>query len=98
MNVNFFNGFSHCQMVVLAQHGEFAQSFPVVRLATHNLLLYVDAVVWVDLLATNLSDKHMATQLSNSVLVRRCSRLESLVTDVTGGILSLSLLCFVPSG
>ena len=96
-NVNFFNCFSHCPMIVLAQHGEFTQSLPVVRIATHKLLVYVDAVDWVELLATNLSDKHMAIQLSNFVLVRRCPRLESLVTDVTGGILSLSLLCFVPS-
>ena len=68
-------------MVVLAPHGE---ALPVVRLATHKLLVSVDAVVWVELLATTLAYKHMATMLPNFVLVRRWQRHESLVTDITG--------------
>ena len=55
----------------------------------------VDAVVGLELLATTLADKHMATVLPNFVLVRRWQRLESLVTDITG-VNPLSLLCFVP--
>ena len=82
-------------MVVLAPHGEVAKALPVVRLATHKLLVTVDAVVGLELLATTLADKHMATVLPNFVLVRRWQRLESLVTDITG-VNPLSLLCFVP--
>ena len=82
-------------MVVLAPHGEFAKTLPVVRLATHKLLVSVDDVVGPELLATTLADKHMATVLPNFVLVRRWQRLESLVTDITG-VNPLSLLCFVP--
>ena len=82
-------------MVVLAPHGAVAKALPVVRLATHKLLVTVDAVVGLELLATTLADKHMATVLPNFVLVRRWQRLESLVTDITG-VNPLSLLCFVP--
>ena len=82
-------------MVVLAPHGEVAKTLPVVRLATHKLIVSVDAVVGVELLATTLTGKHMATVLPNFVLVRRLQRLESLVTYITG-VNSLSLLCFVP--
>ena len=55
----------------------------------------VDAVVDLELLATTLTDKHMATVVPNYVLVRRSQRLESLVTYITGVNL-LSLVCFVP--
>ena len=47
-------------MVVLAPHGEVAKTFPVLRLATHKLIVSVDAVVGVELLATNFAGKHMA--------------------------------------
>jgi hypothetical protein len=42
-------------MVVLAPHGEVAKTLPVVRLATHKLIVSVDAVVGVELLATTLA-------------------------------------------
>ena len=48
-------------MVVLATHGEVAKTLPVVRLATHKLIVSVDAVVGVELLASILADKHTAT-------------------------------------
>ena len=43
-------------MVVLAPHGEVAKALPVVRLATHKLLVSVDNVVGLELLATTLED------------------------------------------
>ena len=82
-------------MVVFAPHGELAKTLPVVRLATHKLIVSVDAVVGVELLATTLAGKHMATVLPNFVLARHLQRLESFVTDITG-VNPLSLLCFVP--
>ena len=57
-------------MVVLAPRGEVAKALPVVGLATHKLLVSVDDVVGLELLATTLADKYMATVLSNFVLVR----------------------------
>ena len=42
-------------MVVLAPHGEVAKNLPLVRLATHKLIVSVDAVVGVELLATTLA-------------------------------------------
>ena len=72
-------------MVVLAPHGEVAKTLPVVRLATHKLFVSVDAVVGVELLATNLAGKHMFTVLPNFVL-------ESFVTYITG-VNPLSLSC-----
>ena len=57
-------------MVVLSPHGEVAKDLPVVRLATHKLLVSVDDVVGLELLATTLADKYMATVLSNFVLVK----------------------------
>ena len=75
---------------------EVAKNFPVVRLATHELVLVsADAVVGVTLLATTLTGKHMATVLPNFVLARHLQRLKSFVTDITG-VNPLSLLCFVP--
>ena len=44
-------------MVILAHHGEVAKALPVVRLATHKLLVSIDAFVGVELLATTLADK-----------------------------------------
>ena len=77
-------------MVVLAPHGEVAKTLPVVRLATHKLIVSVDAVFWVELLATTLAGRHIAT-----VLARHLQRLESFVTDTTG-MNPLSILSFVP--
>ena len=50
-------------IVVPASHGEFAKALPVVRLATHKLIVSADNVVWLELLATNLADKILATLL-----------------------------------
>ena len=82
-------------MVVLAPHGGVVKTLPMVRLATHKLIVSVDAVVGVELLATTLAGKHIATVLPNFVLARHLQRLESFVTDITG-VNPLSLLCFVP--
>ena len=81
-------------MVVIAPHGEVAKT-PVVKIATHKLIVSVDAVVGVELLATTLAGKSMATVLPNFVMARHLQRLESFVTDITG-VNHLSLLCFVP--
>ena len=75
----------------LARHGEVAKALPVVRLATHKLLVCVDDV-GLELLATTLADKHMATVVPKFVLVMRWQRLQSLVTDITW----VNPLCFVP--
>ena len=83
-------------MVVLAPHGEVAKTLPVVRLATHKLIVSVDAVVGVELLATTLAGKHMATVLPNFVLARHLQRLESFVTDITG-VIPLSLVLCPPT-
>ena len=82
-------------MVVLAQLREVAKTLPVVRLATHKPIVSVDAVVGVELLATILADKHIATVLPNFVLATHMQRLKSFVTAITG-VNPLSLLCFVP--
>ena len=68
--------------MVLAPHGEVAKT-PVVRLAPHKLIVSADAIVGVELLATTLSGKHLATVLPNIVLPRHLQRLESFVTDIT---------------
>ena len=68
----------------LAPHGEVAKAPPVVRLATNKLLVSVNAVVGLELLATTLADKHMATVLPNSVLVRRLQRLKALSQTLQG--------------
>ena len=82
-------------MVALAPHGEVTKTLSVVRLATHKLIVSVDAVVGVELLATTLAGKHIATVLPNFVLAKHLQRLESFVTDIIG-VNPLSLLCFVP--
>ena len=74
---------------------EVTKNLPVVRLATHELIVSADAVVGVILLATTLAGKNIATVLPNFVLARHLQRLESFVTDITG-VIPLSLLCFVP--
>ena len=64
---------------IVAPHGEVAKTLPdVVRLATHKLIVSVDAVVGVELLSTTLAGKHMATVLPDFVLARHLQRLESL--------------------
>ena len=46
-------------MVVLDPHGEVAKTLPVVRLATHKRIVFVNAVVGVEHLATTLAaDEH----------------------------------------
>ena len=62
------------------------------RLDTKRLLLCVDAVAGLELLATSLADKHMATMLPNYVLLRRSQRLVSLVTNIKGFFMCFFLL------
>ena len=45
-------------MVVIAPHGEAGKAFPVVRLATHKLLVSVDAVIGAKLITTPLQTNH----------------------------------------
>ena len=71
------------------------KTLPVVRIATHKHIVSVDAVVGVELLATILAGKHIATVLPNFVMAKHLQRLESFVTAITG-VNPLSLLCFVP--
>ena len=52
----------------------------------------VDAVVGVEILATTLAGKHIATVLPNFVLASHLQRLESFVTDIAG-VNPLSLSC-----
>ena len=66
----------------LAPHGKVAKYLPAARLATKKLL--VSAVDGLELLATTLAYKSMATVLPNCVLVRRPQRLKIIVTDITG--------------
>ena len=66
-------------MVFLAPHGEVAKTLPVIRLATHKLIVSVDAVVGVELLATTPAGKHIATVLPHFVLTRHLQTLESFV-------------------
>ena len=68
---------------LLAPHGEGAKALSLVRLATKNRLVSVDAVVGLELLVTTLANKHMVTVLPNCVLVRRLLRLENIVTKIT---------------
>ena len=82
-------------MVVLAPLREVAKTLPVVRLATHRPIVSVDALVGVELLATILAGKHIATVLPKFVLAKHLQRLESFVTAITG-VNPLSLLCSVP--
>jgi hypothetical protein len=82
-------------MVVLASHGEVTNTLPVVRLATHKLIVSVDAVVGVELLATTPAGKHISSVLPNFVLASYLQRLESFVTDIKE-VNPLSLFCFVP--
>ena len=82
-------------IVVLAPYGEVPKNLPVLRCATYKLIVSVDAVVGVELLATTLAGKHLATVLPNFVLARHLQRLESFITDITE-VNPFSLLCFVP--
>ena len=58
----------------LVPHGEVAKALPLVRLATKKFLVSVDTVVGLEILATTLTDKHMATVLPKCVLVRRFAK------------------------
>ena len=79
----------------LAPHGKVAKALPVVRFSTKKLLVSDDAVVVLELLATILADKRMATVLPNFVLVRHSQRLEILFISITG-VNALSCVCFGP--
>ena len=54
------------------------------RLVPHKLIVSVDAILGVELIATTLAGKHIATVLSNVVLARHLQRLDRFVTDITG--------------
>ena len=84
-------------VVVLAPHEEVAKALPVVRLVTHKLFVSFEAVVGLELLATTLADKNMATVLQNFVLVRNWKRLESLAKDITACEPSLFILLCPPT-
>ena len=66
----------------------------MVWLATHKLIVSVDAVVGVEILATTLAGQHIANVLANFVLSKNLQRLEIFVKVITG-VNPLSLLCFV---
>ena len=57
---------------------------PVVRLAKHKIIVSVDAVVGVEILATTLAGKHMATVLLNIVLAMHRQRLTALSKTLQG--------------
>ena len=76
---------------VLAPHGDVANSLCMVRLATHKLIVSIDAAVGVELLATTLAGNHFATVLPNFVLASYLQRLEIFVTYFKG-VNPLSLL------
>ena len=46
------------------------ETLPMVRLSMHKLIVYLDAVVGVELLATTLAGKHIAIVLLNFVLAK----------------------------
>ena len=77
-------------MVVLAPHGEVAKTLPVVTLATYKFIVSVDAVVRVELLATALASKHIATVLPIFVLASICKDVKALSQTLKGWTLSLS--------
>ena len=71
---------------------DLAKTLPVLRLTTHKLIVSVDGVVGVELLATTLAGKDIATVLPNFVLARHLKRHKSFFTDITG-VNPLSLCC-----
>ena len=71
-----------------------AKILPVVRLATQKLIVAVDVVVEVELLATTLTRKHIASVLPNFVLPRQLQRPESFFSLTLQGC-TLSLSCAV---
>ena len=87
-------------MVVLAPNREVPKTLPAVKLATPKLIVSVansvGAVVGVELLATTLTGKHMATVLPNFVLATQLQKLESFVTNITG-VNPLSLVLCSPT-
>ena len=58
-------------MLVLAPHGEVAKILPVVRLATHKLLVSVNAVVDLELLATTLAYNWVPIQILPFVAIMK---------------------------
>ena len=83
-------------MVVLAPHEDVTKTCSVVRLATHKIIVSVDAVVGVELLAKTLADKHIATVPPNFVLARHLQRLAKLCHRHYRGEPSLSLVLCPP--
>ena len=61
-----------------------AKTLPVVRLAIQKLIVSVDAVVAVELLATTLAGKHIATVLPNFVLAKYLKELKALSQTLQG--------------
>ena len=83
--------------MVLAIHREVAKTIPVARLATHTLIVSVDAIVGLELLFTTLADKHIVNVLQNFVLVKSWKRLESLDRHYRGEPSLSFLLCSTSS-
>ena len=65
-------------IVVFAPLGKMAKSLPVVRIATHKVIVSVDAVFGVELLATTLAGKHIATVLQILCWLSICKDLKAL--------------------
>ena len=84
------SGQNHPLPLLLPQHVQIEDDLlnggpcPVVRLAPHKLIVSVDAVVGVELLATTLAGKHIATVLPNCVLARHLQRLKALPHTLQG--------------
>ena len=53
-------------------------------MCTHKLIVSVEAVVGVELLATTLAGKNMATLLPKFVMARHLQRPKSFVKDIKG--------------
>ena len=66
-------------MGVLAPHGEVAKTLPMLRLATHKLI-----VLLLGLNFLNLAGKHMATVLLNFVLAMLCKDSKALSQTLQG--------------
>ena len=77
-------------MVVIAPHKEVAKTLPVVRLATHKLIMSIDPVVGVELLSTTLAGKHITSVLPNLCWLDICKDLKAFLQTLQGCTLSLS--------
>ena len=77
-------------MVVLAPHGYVAKTLLVVRLATHKLIVSVDAVVGVEFLATTLAENTWPLCCHNLCWLGVGKDLKALSQTLQGWTLSLS--------